>query len=283
MNISRDRYGLPQVRNAWGTPPPPVGRVGTVYRQAYRQALPDVRPSVGRVRPGYRHTFSPAPAPVARVQTGYRQPSPAPRSAQRVRPVNSGSVARFRRMIANPGPNLWDSTRIFEKETEEMELWFEDYKEKMLRIELEQKKVEQQKERDMFNRLYMQDIPIFQQNAELKEANDVLRLKIQQKDELKSESDAFKQTAELKSENDELKLKIEAMRQAVKHDFECPISTVRFETPVVALDGHTYEAECIVDWFERGNHSSPLTNEELVAPNLVHNFTLMKVMKAFEE
>ncbi len=45
-------------------------------------------------------------------------------------------------MIANPGPNLWDLTRNCEKEAEEMELWFEDYKEKMLRIELEQKKVE---------------------------------------------------------------------------------------------------------------------------------------------
>ena len=93
MNNSRDRYGLPQVRDAWGAPPPPVGRLGTGYRQAYRQALPAVRLSVGRVRPGYSLPFSPAPAPVARVQTGYR-----------VRPPTAGSVARFRRMIANRVP-----------------------------------------------------------------------------------------------------------------------------------------------------------------------------------
>ncbi len=264
MYGSRDRYGLPQVRDAWGAPPAPVPRVGTGYRQAYRQALPAVRPSVGRVRAGYSLPFSTAPAPVARVQTGYR-----------VRPPTAGSVARFRRKIANPGPNQWDLTRVCEKEAEEMELWFEDYKEKL--------KEQQEKERDMFNRIYMQDIPIFQQNTELKAANNALRLKMQQKDELKSESEALKENAELKSENDELKLKINAMRQAVENDFQCPISTFRFKKPVVALDGHTYEADCITAWFKRGNHSSPLTSNMLIAPNLVHNYTLMKVMQAFEE
>jgi len=263
MNNGRDRYGLPQVRNAWGTPPPPVQRVGTAYSQAYRTALP----SVGRVRAGYSHAFSPAPAPVARVQTG-----------SRVRPPTAGSVARFRRMIANPGPNQWDLTRVCEKEADQMELWLEDYKEKMLRIEIEQ----QQKERHMFNRLYMQDIPIFQQNTELKAANNALMLKMQQKDDLKSESEALKENAELKSENDKLKLKIEEIRQSVENDFQCPISTCRFVDPVVAQDGHTYEADCIKDWFKRGNHTSPLTTNILKSPNLVRNHTLKKVMRAFQ-
>jgi hypothetical protein len=181
-------------------------------------------------------------------------------------------------MINDPGLQGLAFSRMLEKEIDVMDLWLEDYKKKTLCIELEEIK----EERAIFNRLYMQDIPIFQQNAELQAANDALRLKMQQKGELKSESEALKENAELKSENDELKLKINAMRQAVENDFQCPISTCRFETPVVALDGHTYEADCIKDWFKRGNHSSPLTSNMLMAPNLVHNYTLKKVMIAFE-
>ena len=103
-----------------------------------------MRPSVGRVRPGYSHAFSPAPAPVGRLQTGYREPSQAPRSVQRVRQPTAGSVARFRRMIENPGLKRGELSGIIEKEALEMQLWIEDYKQKSLRMEIDKKKLEQQ-------------------------------------------------------------------------------------------------------------------------------------------
>ena len=41
--------------------------------------------------------------------------------------------------------------------------------------------------------------------------------------------------------------------------------------PVSTCDGHTYEREAIVDWFGRGNSTSPLTGEPLEHQYLTPN------------
>ena len=238
MNISH--YGLPRVRNAWGTPPPSVGHVGT----GSRQALPDARPSVGRVRPGYRHAFSEARPSAERVQTGYRQP------AQRVRPVDSGSVERFRRMINDPGLKGLAFSRKLEQETDEMELWLEDHKQKSLRMQVEKKKSEQDKEIDIFKRIYMRDMPTFQHNAQLQAENDALKKQIQQ------------------------------ISEVLEEDLQCPISHAVFRDPVMIRDGHTYEREHIEAWFAAGNTTSPMTRETIRRPRLVPNIIVKKMVDA---
>jgi hypothetical protein len=41
--------------------------------------------------------------------------------------------------------------------------------------------------------------------------------------------------------------------------------------PVVTADGHTYERSAIVDWFQRGKRTSPLTGEPLQHEYLTPN------------
>jgi Mg-chelatase subunit ChlD len=45
--------------------------------------------------------------------------------------------------------------------------------------------------------------------------------------------------------------------------FECPILKVTMTDPVIAQDGHAYERSAILDWFQRGNDTSPLTREKM--------------------
>jgi hypothetical protein len=266
MTDSRDRVGLPPVRNAWGMPPPSVVRPG------YSHAFSPAPAPVGRVRPGYSHAFSPAPAPVGRLQTGHREPSQAPRSAQRVRQPTANSVARFRRMIENPGLKSGELVGILEKEALEMELWFEDHKQKSLRMEIDKKKLEQQIKVDIFTRIHMQDIPMFQQNAELKKENDALRQQMQQ-------------IAELKSENDALKTKIQHITECHDNDLMCPITLDLLVDPVVAQDGFSYERNKIEKWFAQCKRSklipnSPKTGAPLPGLNLISNTTLRCVIEA---
>lgn len=50
----------------------------------------------------------------------------------------------------------------------------------------------------------------------------------------------------------------------------------QFESNSLAyfLDGFTYEKSAIIEWFDRGNSSSPMTNVELSSTDLSENDSL---------
>ena len=64
-----------------------------------------------------------------------------------------------------------------------------------------------------------------------------------------------------------------------KKDLFCPITICYFSNPVLAEDGHFYEKEAILEWFERKS-TSPMTGEKIskkITPsffvkNLVNDF-----------
>lgn len=54
-------------------------------------------------------------------------------------------------------------------------------------------------------------------------------------------------------------------------EFICPITHEMMGNPVVAADGFTYEKSAILEWFDRGNSTSPMTNVELPSTDLSEN------------
>ncbi|MCQ6513027.1 U-box domain-containing protein, partial [Vibrio parahaemolyticus] len=61
--------------------------------------------------------------------------------------------------------------------------------------------------------------------------------------------------------------------------FTCPISHEVMNDPLMAADGHTYEAKFIRDWFRRGHNTSPITNVELEHKKLVPNRALRSAIE----
>ena len=59
-------------------------------------------------------------------------------------------------------------------------------------------------------------------------------------------------------------------------DFICVITQEVMRDPVIALDGHSYERDAIMEWFDRGRIVSPLTNVPLGSRYLTPNHTLRK-------
>jgi hypothetical protein len=60
-------------------------------------------------------------------------------------------------------------------------------------------------------------------------------------------------------------------------DFVCPITQELMRDPTIALDGHSYERDAIVHWFEKsGTNKSPLTGVSLESSHLTPNHTLRK-------
>eukprot|EP00111_Clytia_hemisphaerica_P005628 TCONS_00016347-protein len=54
----------------------------------------------------------------------------------------------------------------------------------------------------------------------------------------------------------------------------CPITQELMTDPVIVADGYTYERTSITQWFETGNHRSPMTNLPLKNKDLVPNRSL---------
>jgi hypothetical protein len=54
------------------------------------------------------------------------------------------------------------------------------------------------------------------------------------------------------------------------------------EDPVIAADGHSYEKEAIVKWFNMGKKVSPITCERLKHDFLTDNLTLKKAILSFK-
>ncbi|KAJ6625922.1 WD repeat, SAM and U-box domain-containing protein 1 [Pseudolycoriella hygida] len=57
-------------------------------------------------------------------------------------------------------------------------------------------------------------------------------------------------------------------------EFICPITHELMRQPVVASDGFSYEKSAIIEWFDRGNSTSPMTNIELESKDLSENDSL---------
>jgi len=57
-------------------------------------------------------------------------------------------------------------------------------------------------------------------------------------------------------------------------EFFCPITWDVMTDPVVAVDGHTYELEAILQWLNQGHKTSPMTKEQLQSFLLVPNRSL---------
>lgn len=54
----------------------------------------------------------------------------------------------------------------------------------------------------------------------------------------------------------------------------CPITNEIMTSPVIADDGFTYERSSILEWFDRGRITSPMTNEEMDTKTLMENTDL---------
>ena len=60
-------------------------------------------------------------------------------------------------------------------------------------------------------------------------------------------------------------------------DYVCPITQELMRDPTIALDGHSYERDAIIEWFGRsGTTKSPLTGVSLESSHLTPNHTLRK-------
>eukprot|EP00747_Dinoflagellata_sp_TGD_P094802 gnl/TRDRNA2_/TRDRNA2_166253_c0_seq1.p1 gnl/TRDRNA2_/TRDRNA2_166253_c0~~gnl/TRDRNA2_/TRDRNA2_166253_c0_seq1.p1 ORF type:complete len:606 (+),score=107.23 gnl/TRDRNA2_/TRDRNA2_166253_c0_seq1:144-1961(+) len=61
----------------------------------------------------------------------------------------------------------------------------------------------------------------------------------------------------------------DASLQPIPESFRCPITHEVMVHPVLTVDGHCYERDAILAWFQRGNNTSPLTNLVLPSTHLV--------------
>jgi len=61
------------------------------------------------------------------------------------------------------------------------------------------------------------------------------------------------------------------------YGFICPITLEVMKDPVIASDGHSYEAHAIKAWYEK-DRSSPITRERLL-PNFTKNHSLRKAIQ----
>jgi len=62
----------------------------------------------------------------------------------------------------------------------------------------------------------------------------------------------------------------------------CCITKAILRDPVVAADGHTYEREAILNWFEHSNRS-PMTNKELDTQELKPNHAIKSILQSLVE
>ena len=98
--------------------------------------------------------------------------------------------------------------------------------------------------------------------------------------------DAAARAAELESSltahQEELRrLKGLLAERGIPDSLVCPLSLEIYEDPVMAADGFSYERREIENWFARGKHTSPKTNEELPHVMLVPNRDLRAMCQDF--
>ncbi|XP_021906291.1 U-box domain-containing protein 33-like [Carica papaya] len=65
--------------------------------------------------------------------------------------------------------------------------------------------------------------------------------------------------------------------------FVCPILQEVMQDPHVTADGFTYEASALMEWFENGHDTSPMTNLRLIHRDLVPNRALRSAIQEWRE
>ena len=68
----------------------------------------------------------------------------------------------------------------------------------------------------------------------------------------------------------------------VPNEFYCPITGELMKDPVTEPEGHTYEREAIMKWFEKSN-TSPMTRKSLCEADLFSNIPLRKTIDSVRE
>ncbi|CAF3969897.1 unnamed protein product [Rotaria sp. Silwood2] len=63
---------------------------------------------------------------------------------------------------------------------------------------------------------------------------------------------------------------------------QCPLTGQMFCDPVIAEDGHTYEREAIINWLQKHNGTSPITQQLLNINKLQSNLTIKQLIEQFE-
>ena len=64
----------------------------------------------------------------------------------------------------------------------------------------------------------------------------------------------------------------------VPHDFICVISHDIMHDPVILSDGHSYERNCVIEWFNLNKNISPKTGAQLANKHIIPNYTLKGVI-----
>lgn len=64
----------------------------------------------------------------------------------------------------------------------------------------------------------------------------------------------------------------------MEEELLCPITGERFINPVICSDGHTYECDAILRWFEKGRNISPMTGKEIDTEIIIPNIIVKKII-----
>ena len=70
------------------------------------------------------------------------------------------------------------------------------------------------------------------------------------------------------------------MSMPIPNEFLCPITLGVMRNPVIASDGHTYEKEAIIVWFDSSS-ISPMTGLRILDRNVVENIALRNTIQNF--
>ena len=70
---------------------------------------------------------------------------------------------------------------------------------------------------------------------------------------------------------------------SIPNEFICPILQIPMVDPVITIDGHTFEKRAIEQWFERGNHTNPMTGLHLEMTILIPNLSIKNMIIDFKE
>lgn len=65
--------------------------------------------------------------------------------------------------------------------------------------------------------------------------------------------------------------------------FRCPLSKTPLTDPVVACDGYTYDKRAILDWFDKGNRTSPLTGAVLKSTATLPNHLIRSAVREWAD
>ena len=103
------------------------------------------------------------------------------------------------------------------------------------------------------------------------------RLRNEMKQEVKEEAKEEAKEEIIKGIQENLKNDILG---SIPDELKCPITQEIMKNPVVINDGHSYERDAIIRWFDQ-KKTSPLTNNVFSEPVIIENHALRKLCESF--